>query len=61
MMLRALGLFLLVFSLLSLVVHFDGLGQLFGTAALCLFAIEMVTEHSANGGRPNRMRGEPLL
>lgn len=61
MMLRALGLFLLVFSLLSLVVHLDGLGQLFGTAALCLFAIELFTEHSAKGTRPHRMRGEPLL
>jgi hypothetical protein len=61
MMLPALGLFLLVFSLLSLVVHFDGLGQLFCTAALCLFAIELVTEHSAKGTRPNRMRDEPLL
>ena len=61
MMLRALGLFLFVFSLLSLVVHFDGLGQVFGTAAPCLFAIELVTEHSSKGTRPNRMRGEPLL
>lgn len=62
-MLRAFGLFLLVFALLSLVVHLDGLGQLFGTAALCLFAIELVTEHSANRTRPmrTRMRGGPLL
>jgi hypothetical protein len=61
MMLRAFGLFLLVFALLSLVVHLDRVGQLFGTAALCLLAIELVTEHSAKGTRPNRLRGEPLL
>ena len=60
-MLRALGLFSLVFSLLSLVVPLDGLGQVFGAAALCLFAIELATEHSAKGARPNRMRGQPLL
>ena len=61
MMLRALGLFLLAFALLSLVVHLDAMGQLFGTAALCLFTVELVTEHWVKGTRPTRMRGEPLL
>jgi hypothetical protein len=60
-MLRALSLFLLVFALLSLVVHLDGMGQLFGAAAVCLFAIEWVAEHTAKGARPTRMRGVPLL
>ena len=62
MMLRALGLFLLVFSLLSLVVHLDGLGQLFGTAALCLFAIELVTRALGQGHscKPNAGRAPAL-
>jgi hypothetical protein len=60
-MLRAFGLFLLVFSVLSLVVHVDGLGGLFGTGALCLFAIDLLAPHFAKNARPSRMRGEPLL
>jgi hypothetical protein len=59
-MLRAFGLFLLVFSLLSLVVHLDGLGGLFGTGALSLFAIDLLAAHFAKSARPSRMRGEPL-
>lgn len=58
-MLRALSLFLLVFALLSLVVHLDGMGGLFGAAAVCLFAIELIAEHPAKGSRPTRIR--PLL
>jgi hypothetical protein len=61
MMLRAFGMFLLLFALLSLVVHLDGMGQLFGTAALCLFAIALIVEHWAKGHPPTRMRGEPML
>jgi hypothetical protein len=60
-MLRAFGLFVLVFAVLSLVVHLNDMGELFGTAALCLFAIELAVEHFAKGSHPTRMRGEPLL
>ena len=56
-MLRVFGLFLLVFALLSLVVHLDGMGQLFGMAALCLFTIEFLADHSAKDTRPIRIRG----
>jgi hypothetical protein len=36
-MLRTLGLFLLVFSLLSLFVHLDGMSRCFGTGSLACF------------------------
>ncbi len=61
MMLRALGFFLFVFALLSLVVHLDGIGQLFGAAAVCLFALESILERSARRTPLTRMRDEPLL
>jgi hypothetical protein len=60
-MVRAFGLFLLVFSLLSLVVHLDGLGGLFAVGALCLFAIDLFAAQFARSARPSRMRGDPLL
>ena len=60
-MLRTLGLFFLVFALLSLVVHLDILSEIFGTGALCLFGIELLAVHSAKGAAPTRVRGEPLL
>lgn len=61
MMLRAFGLFVLVFAVLSLVVHLEDMGKLFGTGAFCLFAIELAITHYAKGPRPTRMRGQPLL
>jgi hypothetical protein len=61
MMLRAFGLFVLVFAVLSLVVHLNDMGELFATGALFPFAIEVAMEHFAKGSRPTRMRGEPLL
>lgn len=60
-MLRAFGLFLLVFSLLSLVVHLGGLSSLFGAGALSLFVIDVLASHGTGRTRPSRMRGEPLL
>ncbi|HEY4764050.1 MAG TPA: hypothetical protein VIH75_10270 [Candidatus Sulfotelmatobacter sp.] len=39
-MLRALSAFLVVFSILSLVVHWSALGDVFGMAALSLFALD---------------------
>jgi hypothetical protein len=45
-MLRAFGAFLLVFCLLALTVHFDGLAQAFGGAALVLLVIDLfLTRH----------------
>jgi hypothetical protein len=60
-MLRAFGLFLLVFSLFSLVVHLDALGGLFGIGALSMFAIDQLAANIAKSPRSPRMRGEPLL
>ena len=60
-MLRAFGAFLVVFSLLSFVVHLQALGSLFAIAALCFFAIGPLMSQFAPAPRPSRMRGEPLL
>jgi hypothetical protein len=48
-MLRALGIFLAMFWLLSLVVLLDELAYLFGGAALALFAIDLLlTDHAGD-------------
>jgi hypothetical protein len=60
-MLRAFGAFLVVFSILSLVVHLDGVSSVFGTGALSLFAIDLLLAQFAKNPRPSRMRGEPLF
>ncbi len=60
-MLRAFGLFLLVFSLLSLVVRLDALSGLFGTGAAAMFVVDQLTIVLAKSPRTSRMRGEPLL
>ena len=59
-MLRALGAFLVVFSLFSLVVHLEALGSLFAIAALCFLAVDPLKAQFASAPRPSRMRGEPL-
>jgi hypothetical protein len=59
-MLRVLGAFLVVFSLLSLVVHLEELGSVFAIAALCFFAIDPLRAQFMPAPRPSRMRGEPL-
>jgi hypothetical protein len=59
-MMKAFALFFLVFSLLSLMVHQDGLVRLFGVGALSLFTIDQVVARFTTP-RPARMRGEPLL
>jgi hypothetical protein len=59
-MLRAFGLFLLVFSLLSLIVHLNGLSSLFGVGALSLFGFDRLASHLTGKARPARMRGESL-
>jgi hypothetical protein len=59
-MVRTLALFLLVFSLLSWLVHLTGIGLLFATGALSLFAVDELMLQFASP-RPARVRGEPLL
>ncbi|HET7890673.1 MAG TPA: hypothetical protein VFL34_04070 [Candidatus Sulfotelmatobacter sp.] len=59
-MLRAFGAFLVLFSLLSLLVHLQALGSIFAIAALCFFAVEPVMAQFERTPRASRMRGEPL-
>jgi hypothetical protein len=61
-MLRALGAFFVVFSLLSLVVSLEGLGRLFGMCALALFGVDLLLPYFIiKSARPSRMTREPLL
>jgi hypothetical protein len=60
-MLLEFGAFLVVFSILSLVVHLDGLSSVFGMGALSLFAIDQLVAQFAKTRRSARMRREPLL
>jgi len=59
-MLRAFSAFLVVFSILSLVVHLNALGDVFAMAALSLFAIDELVLQFAKTPRHPRMPGEPL-
>jgi hypothetical protein len=60
-MLRAMATFLLLFFFLSLVVHLSGMSELFGVAALTVFAIDLAFAHLAKSPRPVKMGREPLL
>lgn len=60
-MLRALGAFLAMFWLLSLVVHLDELAHLFGGAALVLLAIDLLLASYARGMSTSRARMRPVL
>jgi hypothetical protein len=60
-MLRAFGAFLLVFWLLGLAVHLDGVVHLFGIAALILFAMDLLIARFENRPRVSRARGETLF
>jgi len=53
--------FLMVFSLVSLLVHLYGLMLLFGLAALFLLAVDLLLGYFAKNSRPSKIRGEPLL
>ena len=57
-MLRTMSAFFVVFSLLSLIIHLNTLGRLFGMGALCLFAIDLLVAHFARSPRslPNARR-----
>ena len=59
-MLRAFAAFLVVFSFLSLIVHLQILGSVFGMGALSLFAIDQLVVQFAKAPRSSRMPEEPL-
>ena len=56
----ALGAFLALFSVLSLLVNLDVLGALFGIGALLLFVVGELTAQFVKAPR-SRIPGEPLL
>ena len=62
MTLRVLSAFLFVFCLLALVVHLDGIAQLFGASSVALLAIDLLlakySREDASGTRvsPTRLR-----
>ena len=62
-MLRTLGAFLLVFCLLSLVVHQDDVAQVFGIASVALIAIDLLVSRYApsSNGRGSRARVGSIL
>jgi len=55
-MLRPFSAFLAMFCLLGLIVQLDGLAQLFGGAALILFAIDLLLTTLSNGTHVSRTR-----
>ncbi len=59
-MLRALGAFLALFSLLSLAVNLNLTGYVFGMAALSLFGVDLLRARFSQGPWPSRIREEPL-
>ena len=59
-MLRAFGAFLVVFSILSLLVHLQVLGSVFAIGALSVFAIDQLVAQFAKTPRSSRLPGEPL-
>jgi hypothetical protein len=60
-MLRVFGAFLSIFWLLGVVVHLDGLADLFGATALALFAIDLLLVHFASRAHASRARRASLL
>ncbi len=59
-MLRAFAFFLLIFFLLSLVVHLDRIGSLFGAASLSLFALDLLIQEFGKTSRHAGLPEEPL-
>lgn len=57
-MLRVFGAFLLMFSLLSLIVHLDGMVRFFGVGGVVLLAIDLLFVNAAAGPRSSRIRRE---
>ena len=59
-MVRVFGAFLLVFFLLGLVVHLNGLAQLFGLAAVGLFAVDLLSTNVTSNPRAPGARRHSL-
>lgn len=59
-MVRPVGVLLMVFSLLSLIVHQTGMFELLGGAAAALLAVDAVTARSSKSARATSLR-DPLL
>ena len=57
-MMRTLGAFLLVFALLSLIVHLRGTFVVFGTTGLAFCAVDYVWVRFSKEARMNKMRRE---
>jgi len=57
---RAFALYLALFSLLSLVVHLDRMGELLAVVALAIFASHRLVEHLRHHARRSRMRQPPF-
>lgn len=55
-MLRTFGAFLLVFALLSLIVHLRGAFMVFGTTGMALCAVDFAWVRLSRGARVNKMR-----
>ena len=60
-MARVLGVFLAVFSILSLLVHLNALAGLFGIGALSLFVVDELTAQFVKTPRSSRIPGEHLF
>lgn len=60
-MLRALGAFLLVFCLLSVVVQQEAMARLFGIVSVLLFGIDLLSTKHASGDRASRTRAGSIL
>jgi hypothetical protein len=56
MMLRTFGAFLLVFALLSLVVHLRGTCMVFGTMGMALCGVDYALARLSRDSRVNKMR-----
>ncbi len=60
-MVRAMAAFLLLFFFLSLVLHLNGMSELFGVAALTVSAIDLATAVLAKSPRSAKIGRLPLL
>jgi len=58
MMLRTFGAFLLVFALLSLIVHLRGTFMVFGTMGIAFYGVDYVLVRLSKESRVNKMRRE---
>lgn len=60
-MVRALGAFLLLFSLLSLIVHLTAMFVVLATGAILVFGVEGVLAYFSRSSSPVALRREEIL